>query len=157
MTTFFEQARTKTALWGESLRHVQRLAASWQPLADLCFADLLLLAPVAGEEGHRFVVLAQVRPDTGQTVYPTDLVGTVVDEVERPLRRARAGARARSSRATRRCSASTERVRVQCIPVRHAGRVDRGRHPGDADRRSGRRPGELEQHYLDDVRPLRAR
>ncbi len=64
---------------------MQRLVASWQPLADLCFSDLLLLAPVEGEEGHRFVVLAQVRPTTGQTLYPVDLVGTVVDEVERPL------------------------------------------------------------------------
>ena len=55
------------------------------PLADLSFADLMLLAPITGEEGHRFVVLAQVRPVTGQTNYPQDLVGTVVDEVERPL------------------------------------------------------------------------
>ena len=67
------------------LVHVERLVASWRPLADLSFADLLLLAPIAGEEGHRFVVLAQVRPVTGQTNYPQDLVGTVVDEVERPL------------------------------------------------------------------------
>ena len=65
--------------------HVERLVAAWRPLADLSFADLLLLAPIAGEEGHRFVVLAQVRPVTGQTNYPQDLVGTVVDEVERPL------------------------------------------------------------------------
>ena len=63
MTTFFEQARTKTALWGESLRHVQRLAASWQALSDLCFSDLLLLAPVVGEDASRSVVLAQVRRD----------------------------------------------------------------------------------------------
>ena len=89
MTTFFEQARTKTALWGESLRHVQRLAASWQALSDLCFSDLLLLAPVVGEDGSRSVVLAQVRPTTGQTVYPTDLVGAVVDEVARPAGRTR--------------------------------------------------------------------
>ena len=65
--------------------HVERLVASWRPLADLSFSDLLLLAPITGEEGHRFVVLAQVRPVTGQTIYPHDLVGTVVDEVERPL------------------------------------------------------------------------
>ena len=58
---------------------------SWRPLADLSFSDLLLLAPIAEEAGHRFVVLAQVRPTTGQTIYPTDLVGTVVDEVERPI------------------------------------------------------------------------
>ena len=31
------------------------------------------------------MVLAQVRPVTGQTSYPQDLVGSVIDEVERPL------------------------------------------------------------------------
>ena len=41
--------------------------------------------PVEGDEGHRFVVLAHVRPVTGQTLYPAELVGTVVQEVERPL------------------------------------------------------------------------
>ena len=87
---------------GADLVHIERLVASWRPLADLSFADLVLLAPIAGEEGHRFVVLAQVRPVTGQTNYPQDLVGTVVDEVERPLLRRAAGARARSSRPTRR-------------------------------------------------------
>ena len=85
MTTVFELARARTALGRGDLVHVERLVASWRPLADLSFADLLLLAPIAGEEGHRFVVLAQVRPVTGQTNYPQDLVGSVVYEVERPL------------------------------------------------------------------------
>ena len=84
--------------------HLERLVAGWRPLADLSFADLVLLAPIAGEEGHRFVVLAQVRPVTGQTNYPQDLVGTVVDEVERPAARA-PGARASWSKRTRTRSA----------------------------------------------------
>ena len=46
-------------------------------------------------------MLAQVRPVTGQTNYPQDLVGSVIDEVERPLLDALLGAPARSSRATR--------------------------------------------------------
>ena len=107
-------ARTSCTSSGSSRR--------WRPLADLSFADLLLLAPIAGEEGHRFVVLAQVRPVTGQTNYPQDLVGTVVDEVERPLL-TRCWRRARSSRATRTALGAKDRVRVQCIPVRHAGRL----------------------------------
>jgi len=78
-------ALARTSLAGSDLIHVERLATSWRPLADLTFADLLLLVPIAGEEGHRFVVLGQVRPVTGQTNYPQDLVGNVVDEVERPL------------------------------------------------------------------------
>ena len=56
---------------GDALAHLQRLALSWRLLADLSFADLLLLAPIANEDGHRFVVLAQVRPTTGQTLYVT--------------------------------------------------------------------------------------
>ena len=71
-------ANANTDLQGAALRHLQRLVASWQPLADLCFADLLALAPVEGEEAHRFLVLAHVRPVTGQTLYPAELVGTVV-------------------------------------------------------------------------------
>ncbi len=146
MTTFFEQARTKTALWGESLRHVQRLAASWQPLSDLCFSDLLLLAPVVGEDGSRSVVLAQVRPTTGQTVYPMDLVGAVVDEVARPLV-ARAFRTGEVVEGDSPLLGSSERAHVQCIPVRHAGSVvavvTRETRPT-----LGRNLGELEQFYL---------
>src|SRR6476659_6068886 len=85
VSTLDDLARLRTRLGGTDLVHLERLVAAWRPLADLSFADLVLLAPIAGEEGHRFVVLAQVRPVTGQTNYPQDLVGTVVDEVERPL------------------------------------------------------------------------
>ena len=91
----------------------------WRPLADLSFSDLLLLAPIAGEEGHRFVVLAQVRPVTGQTNYPQDLVGTVVDEVERPLL-ARCWRTGEIVEADTHALGAKERVRVQCIPVRRA-------------------------------------
>ena len=80
----FELALANTGLTGAPLRHAQRLVATWQPLADLCFSDLLLMAPVDGEEGHRFVVLAHVRPTTGQTLYPADLVGTVVQGSSAP-------------------------------------------------------------------------
>ena len=75
-------------------------------------------------------------PTTGQTVYPQDLVGTVVDEVERPLVTRAFWRPARSSRATRRCSGSRERAHVQCIPVRLAAIGDRGRHAGDTARPS---------------------
>ena len=36
------------------------------------------------DDPSRFVIVAQVRPTTGQTVYPTDLVGSLVDEGTRP-------------------------------------------------------------------------
>ena len=85
MNTVPYLARARTALNGTDLVQIERLVATWRQLADLSFSDLLLLAPISREEGHRFVVLAQVRPVTGQTSYPQDLVGSVIDEVERPL------------------------------------------------------------------------
>jgi len=146
VTTFFDHARTKTALWGESLRHVQRLTTSWQSLADLSFSDLLLLAPVVGETGGRTVVLAQVRPTTGQTVYPMDLVGSVVDEVTRPLV-ARAFVDGAPAEGDVPLLGSSERAHVQCIPVRHAGGVV-AVVTREARPTLGRQLGELEQNYL---------
>jgi len=140
-----ELARTNTSLTGAPLRHAQRLVATWQPLADLCFSDLLLFAPVGGEEGQRFFVLAQVRPTTAQTLYPTDLVGKIVNEDDRPVvaRTWRKG-EVVSGEAT--VIAGTEPVLVQGIPVRHhdelVGVVSR-----ETAVASGRRPGELERQY----------
>src|SRR5439155_1169889 len=115
-------AVARTALWGGDLVHMERLVSSWRHLADLSFADLLLLAPITGEEGHRFVILAQVRPVTGQTNYPQDLVGTVVDEVERPLL-ARSWRAGELVEADAHAIGAKERVRVQCIPVRRSGKL----------------------------------
>jgi hypothetical protein len=147
MTMFFEQARTKTALWGETLRHVQRLAASWQPLADLCFSDLLLLAPIDGEHGSRSVILAQVRPTTGQTVYPMDLVGAVVDDIARPLvaTALRSGGIAEG---TATLLGDGEQVHAQCIPVRVNDEVIAVVNR-ETRTTLGRQLGELEHHYLD--------
>ena len=142
----FELARTNTGLRGGALHHAQRLVASWQPLADLCFSDLIFMAPVEGEEGHRFVVLAQVRPHTGQTLYPGDLVGTVVHEVERPLV-SRAWRRGEIVGGDTAVLGGKERARVQCTPLRYRegsiGVVTR-----ETATTSGRRPGELERHYV---------
>ena len=129
------------------LVHLERLVASWRPLADLSFADLVLLAPIAGEEGHRFVVLAQVRPVTGQTNYPQDLVGTVVDEVERPLLarcwRSRRAGRGRHARDRR------QGARARAVhPGRRAGRLI-GLLTREAPMTLARQTGELERTYLE--------
>src|SRR5438445_428754 len=84
MATMAELARDYTRLDLPTLAHLQRLVSSWGMLSDFCFADLLLFVPVDDGEG-RFIVLGQVRPTTSQTVHPEDLVGHVIDEVERPL------------------------------------------------------------------------
>jgi len=143
----FELARSRTTLDEDQLRHVQRLVASWQPLADLCFSDLLLLAPTDPDSERGFVVLAHVRPTTGQTLYPSDLVGTVVDEADRSLvKRAWRTGDVCSGDAT--ALGSRERLRIECIPVRCGDEVI-GVVSREASTRSGRRLGELERVYLE--------
>ena len=162
---------THTALEPADLAHVYRLVASWQSLADLSFSDLLLLAPIAGDDERSFVVLAHVRPTTGQTLYPDDLVGTVVDEGQRPLLghawregailvgggvvigsesrpEERAPRRAAAPQSERGGHVDVERARVHCIPVRHRGEMI-ALLTREAATTSGRRHGELERNYLD--------
>ncbi|HUV10350.1 MAG TPA: sensor histidine kinase [Acidimicrobiia bacterium] len=142
-----ELALANTGLGGDGLRHVQRLVASWQVLADLSFSDLLLFAPVDGEAGHRFVVLAHVRPMTGQTLYPADLVGTVMHEVERPVI-ARAWRKGEVVGGDTTILGGRNRVRVQCIPVRFEGSTV-AVMTRESAMTSARRPGLLEKQYFD--------
>ena len=135
----------RAELRGDALRHVQRLAAAWQPLADLCFSDLLLLAPVGGDPS-RFVVVAQVRPTTGQTVYPTDLVGSLVDEATRPLLPQVFGD-GQIGDGDALLLGSEEAAHVQCIPVRSDGNVV-AVVLRETRLTLGRRLGELEHHYI---------
>ena len=147
MAAFPELAILRTELSGDALAHLERLAVSWRLLADLSFSDLLLFAPVAHEDGHRFVILAQVRPTTGQTLYVHDLVGDVVDEVERPSL-ARAWRHAEIHDGEANVVRGRERVRVETVPVRFRGR-EIAVLTREAPTTSGRRPGELERYYLE--------
>jgi two-component sensor histidine kinase len=135
----------RTALRGEAVRHVQQLAAAWQPLADLCFSDLLLLAPV-DEDRARFVIVGQVRPTTGQTVYPTDLVGSIVDDVTRPLL-PRAFCDGDIVEGDAQLLGSEEPAHVQYIPVRVGADVV-AVVLRETRLTLGRRIGELEHHYI---------
>ena len=150
MPSLAELARLNTTLAEAEVGHLQRLVASWGLLADLCFADLLLFAPVAGSEGRddgRFVIIGQIRPTTSQTLYRSDWVGLAIDSHERPQV-------ARSYRLDELIegeidiAALRERVRVQCIPVRYEGRIlavlTRESTPS-----IGRAPGELEKTYVE--------
>jgi two-component sensor histidine kinase len=147
MASLAELARQHTSLAPSHIAHLQRLVASWGLLADFCFADLLLFAPVRGEPPDRFVVLGQVRPTTSQTVYRGDWMGSIVDEDERRLI-ARAHHLGEIIEGEMVVSALKEHVRVLCIPVRW-----RGETIGVLTRESapsfGRQPGELERVYVD--------
>ncbi|CAA9248050.1 MAG: Serine phosphatase RsbU, regulator of sigma subunit [uncultured Acidimicrobiales bacterium] len=149
MATVAELARLHTGLSYAQVGHLQRLVASWGPLADLCFADLLLLVPDTSllPHGRRFVVFGQIRPTTNQTLYRSDFVGAVFDEAERPLvGRAMRGGRIVEGEMN--LSVLHERVSVLAIPVRLEGEV-----VGVVTRESaptiGRQPGELEAMYVE--------
>ncbi len=92
-------SRALDALSDAERVHYDRLAANTALLADISFADILLLLPAAGagddEQGGSeaeedggvtdFVVTAHSRPITSQTVHPDDLLGRLTAAAERPL------------------------------------------------------------------------
>lgn len=145
MATLVELARRHTTLDPSGLGHLQRLVASWGMLSDLCFADLLLLAPVRDDK--TFVVLGQMRPTTNRTLHEDDLVGHVLTPDDRPpaVRALELGEIVEGDVDV---LARRERARVQCIPVRWKGEViavlTRESAPS-----VGQRPGELERVYVE--------
>jgi two-component system, sensor histidine kinase PdtaS len=150
MATLAELARTHTLLDGPDLEHLLKLVASWGMLSDLCFSDLLLFVPVAGSEhSHpmKFVVLGQVRPTTNQTLYREDLVGTIIEEAERPAV-ARAWELGEIVEADVVVTSPGEQVRLQCIPVRWRGNL-LAVLTRESARSVGRRQGELERVYVE--------
>jgi two-component sensor histidine kinase len=109
-----------TRLSSTEVDHLHRLLGEWQLLADLAFADLLLLAPVAGADS--FVILGQVRPYPAQTLYPEDLVGRVVEGSARP----QVAAAAREHRVVREGDPEWREgtpIREEAIPVMFQGRA----------------------------------
>ncbi|MBK1785739.1 sensor histidine kinase [Prauserella cavernicola] len=83
MSTLAELLAENTGLPGEAVDHLQLVVAEWQLLADLSFADFLMWVPVEEGDGD-FVCVAQVRPTTGPTAHPEDVVGTRFTTEEHP-------------------------------------------------------------------------
>jgi two-component sensor histidine kinase len=147
MAGLLELARAHTALDDEQIDHLQRLAGSWGLLADLCFADLLLLAPVGDQADQGFVVLGQIRPTTSQTLYHEDWVGRIATPAERPVV-ARCFDRGEMIEGEISVTAIRERIRVECVPVRHEGVVI-GVLTRESASSIGRATGELERTYVE--------
>jgi two-component sensor histidine kinase len=154
MATTSEIARFHTTLRGTAVAHLQRLVGTWGLLADLSFADLLLFVPVTRPDalgdavtGRSLVVLGQVRPLTSQTLYRSDLVGSVLPAAERP-EVFRCWELGEIIEAERTPEQLREPVRTLCIPVRFDGEtiavLTREVTPG-----VGRQPGELERAYVE--------
>jgi two-component sensor histidine kinase len=144
-----ELARIHCSLDEGDIAHLQRLVETWGLLADLSFSDLLLFgATGAGsEDDAEFVVLAQVRPATSQTVYQSDWVGSVVTASERIVV-ARVFAHGELLDGELQVPPLRELVRVLGIPVRHDGRTI-GVLTKESTPTFGRQPGELERTYVD--------
>jgi len=134
----------------DAARHLRRLVAAWGMLADLSFSDLLLYVPEPSSGGGRaaeqFVVVNQVRPNTGQTLFLEEVVGRRVTAVQRPTV---ARAAASGEVATEEVDSAWlgERIRVTAIPVRLGDRTVAVMARESALSMT-RQPGELEREYL---------
>lgn len=122
MATINDLARQHVDVDASGRLHLRRLVGSWAPLADLSFSDLLLWAPV--KRSSKVVVLGQLRPTTAQTVYLDDQVARLFDLTDRPVvAKVLATGEAHEEELERELRSDRVRVRVQAIPVRHAGEV----------------------------------
>ncbi|HEX3221838.1 MAG TPA: histidine kinase N-terminal domain-containing protein [Nocardioides sp.] len=120
MPSLLELVRSHTDLDESDVGLLQRLMADWQIIADLSFADLVLWLPDRGGEG--FWAAAQMRPTTGPTAYVDDVVGSFIPVGRRPMLD-QAYADARLVREGDPEWRDDVPVRVETIPVPHAGRV----------------------------------
>jgi len=123
--TLSDLARNLTSLSGQDMEWLHSLVSDWQLLADLSFADLILWVPLRTQEDARdsgWVAVAQMRPTTGPTSFPDDVVGSQVPRGERPVLDT-----ARVERRIHRESdpdwTSGVPVRAEAIPVTRDGRV----------------------------------
>lgn len=139
-------ARGHTDLASEARAHLRQLVAAWGPLADLCFADLLLYAPVADGGLTKLVSLGQIRPTTAQTMYRDDRIGLFTPMTERPMieQALRTGEIVEEEIDL---AETATRIRVTAIPVRFKDRVIAV--VSRESPRLGHRPlGDLELAYL---------
>jgi hypothetical protein len=140
-----------TDLNDDDIDHLHALVADWALLADLSFADLLLLVPsgstatgASRDAGTEFLVVAQVRPTTGPTAYHNDEVGSVVinrwvvRNAWQELRIAREGEPEWDGGVP---------VRTEAIPVRHGDRII-AVLARDTNLATTRTPSALESAYL---------
>ena len=143
MATLAELIRQHTDISKDDTAHLQQLIGEWGMLADLCFADMLLHLP---STSGSWVVGAQVRPATGQTIYRTDLVGTEASADEKTLLAdAFASGQIREGELNK--QGISDSVQVLAIPVRgENGPV--AVLTREWSSQTSRQPGELERTYL---------
>ena len=141
MSTLAELVRARTDLTRLDLEHLQRLVAEWQLLADLSFADLVLWVRT---HDATWLAAAHLRPTTGPTSYPEDVVGEELASSPRVERAWQTGRTVRDGEPERRGPVA---VRQETVPVRRGERLlavlSRDTNLGTA-----RVPSQLELAYL---------
>ena len=143
MSTLADLARARSGLDSDDVDWLIRLVGEWQLVADLSFADLVLWIRTTDEQ---WLAVAHMRPTTGPTAYPTDVVGTVLAP-ELGGRFARAWKDGRIVRDGEPEWRSRTPVRQEAVPVTRAGGpiavLSR-----DTNTSAARMPSQLELSYL---------
>ncbi len=133
----------------EASRHLKRLVVGWAMLADLSFSDLLLYVPLPVQPGSRprFLVVNQIRPNTGQTLFAEEVVGRTVDTLQRPLV-AKAAAECRIIEDVVDSEWLGQLVKVTAVPVTYRGSVV-AVMARESPLALARPPGDLARTYLE--------
>ena len=133
MATLADSIRAVSDLTPEQAEHLRTLCSSWQVLADLSFSDLLLYVKKKANT-EQFEICAQLRPFTSQTLYPQDMVGTIVTQPEQPIVE-RAFREGRIWAQDEPVLVDGVPIRMDAVPVRYDGEiigvVTKGGKPGD--------------------------
>ena len=143
MSTLADLVRARTDLDDADVEWLHLLVGEWQLVADLSFSDLVLR--VRSGEGS-WVAVAHMRPTTGPTTWPEDVVGHELPApAARRLERAAASGRiVRDGEVERRGRIS---VRSEVVPVPRAGRTI-AVLTSESDTGAARMPSALELTYL---------
>jgi two-component sensor histidine kinase len=75
VSTLADLVRARSGLGTEDVDWLIRLVGEWQLVADLSFADLVLWIRTPE---NSWLAVAHMRPTTGPTAYPEDVVGTLL-------------------------------------------------------------------------------
>jgi two-component sensor histidine kinase len=145
MSTLVERIREVSDLSEREAEHLRSLCSSWQVLADLSFSDLLLYVPSPAHDVYE--ICAQLRPFTSQTLYPQDMVRMSVTQPEQPIVE-RAYREGRIWAQEEPVLVDGVPIRMDAVPVRFEGKVI-AVVTKEGSPATSRRPGRLEQVYLD--------
>jgi two-component sensor histidine kinase len=143
VSTLADLVRARTSLGDGDVDWLHRLVGEWQLVADLSFADLVLWVRTHDDA---WLAVAHMRPTTGPTAYPLDVVGTVLAPAltHRIERAWRDGRIVRDGEPEWRARTP---VRQEAVPVRR-GETLVAVLSRDTNLASARMPSQLELSYL---------